>query len=714
MKPRIWLRMSVRLAAVIVVITALLVGAVTAYLSGVQSARLVDSLEHKALLDAKLAAKHLEPAVAFGDRQTAREVFEAMAQDDELIGAAVLDARGVVIEGRGAVEIPTSAPDEVSLVHRPGRISVTAPIRTLEGPRGTAVVDVSTAAHAASQAAIWKRAAVAALVALVLGVALAGLVARSLSRRLESITRAASAIGNGAFATCEKVRDQGPRDELRLASDAFDTMLDELRKLFGMMQEAAESEQRRLEEEVANRTADIRRLLDSSGQGFATLDREGRLSVERSSALERWLGPPPQSQLFADWLARVAPERAEWFRFAWDEVWADVLPPAVALAQLPPEVAVGDRVLALTFTPLSAADGGLERVFLVVTDVTSERQQRAAEDDEREATRLLSALLEDRAGLVAFVAETDACVDALVDESVDEVVRTRTLHTLKGTSAVLGLGALSQLCHRAEAHVAEGTRTFAEAVAPVRARWLHLAGKIRHFADRSDGLEVRRAELAEVARAASEGAPGEALAAMIGALSRPRLEAVLQRAATQTRATAAKLEKTIDVVVEVDPSARLPDGDWQPLLSAWVHVLRNAVDHGIEDADERAATTKPPVARVTLRAEATPEHLRLEVADDGRGVDWEQVAKRAAERGLSTATRADLERALFDDGLSTRAEATETSGRGVGLGAVLAACRVLGGTVRVDSRRGEGTRFCIDVPVGPPESGRRGVGEVAA
>ena len=440
MKPRIWLRLSFRLAAVIVVITALSVGAVTAYLSAVQSARLKDSLEHKALLDAKLAAKHLEPAVAFGDRQTAREVFEAMAQDDELIGAAVLNARGAVIEGRGAFEVPSAISDQITLLHRADRITVTAPIRTLEGPRGTAVVDVSIAAYATSRAAIWKRATFAALAALVLGAAFAGVLARSLSRRLESITRAASAIGSGAFATCEKIRDGGPRDELRLASDAFDAMLDELRKLFAMMQAAAESEQRRLEEQVATRTADIRRLLDSSGQGFATLDRDGRLSVERSSALERWLGPAPESQLFADWLARVAPDRAEWFRFAWDEVWADVLPPAVALAQLPSEVSVGERVLSLTFSPLSTPDGALERVFVVVTDVTAERQQQAAEDDEREATRLLSALLEDRVGLVTFVSETDACVEALVDEEVDEVTRARKLHTLKGTSAVLGLG----------------------------------------------------------------------------------------------------------------------------------------------------------------------------------------------------------------------------------------------------------------------------------
>lgn len=713
MKPRLWLRLSFRLGAVIVLVTAVLVGAVTAYLSTVQAEWLADSLEHKTLLDARLAAKHLEPAVAFGDRQTAREVFEAMAQDDELMGVAVLNARGGVIEGRGAVEIPATVSDEATLVRRADRITATAPIRTLEGPRGTVVLDMSTAALAASRAALWKRAVTAALVALVLGAVFAGVLARSLSVRLQSITRAASAVTNGAFSTCEPVRDHGPHDELRLASDGFDAMIAELRKLFALMRSSAESEQRRLEEEVAARTSDIRRLLDSSGQGFATLDQAGLISAERSSALERWLGPPPASQSFADWMAPHAPERAEWFRFGWEEVWADVLPPAVALAQLPAELSFGDRVLSLTFTPLSGPDGKLERVFLVVTDVTAERQHRAAEDDEREATRLLSALLEDRAGLLAFVQETDACVDALVDEGLDELTRARKLHTLKGTSAVLGLGPLSHLCHEAESRIAEGTRSFREAVEPVRERWLHLAAKIRHATGRGDELDVRRGDLELVARAASDGADGATVARMIAEIGRPRLEAVLGRAAAQTRATAAKLEKVVDVVVEVDGAARLPEGDFQPLLSAWVHVLRNAVDHGVESADERAAAGKPAVARVTLRAVTTPTHFRLEVLDDGRGIDWGEVSVHATERGLPHATAADLERALFDDGFSTAVEASETSGRGVGLGAVLAACRSLGGAARVESRSGAGTRFYVEVPLGGPASGQR-LGEVAA
>ncbi|HEU4533412.1 MAG TPA: ATP-binding protein, partial [Polyangiaceae bacterium] len=89
----------------------------------------------------------------------------------------------------------------------------------------------------------------------------------------------------------------------------------------------------------------------------------------------------------------------------------------------------------------------------------------------------------------------------------------------------------------------------------------------------------------------------------------------------------------------------------------------------------------------------------LEVADDGRGVDWARVAAKAADLGLPFETEAERVAALFADGLSTKDVATEVSGRGVGLAAVWAACKALGGRARVDSWPGAGTRVGFDFPV---------------
>ena len=89
----------------------------------------------------------------------------------------------------------------------------------------------------------------------------------------------------------------------------------------------------------------------------------------------------------------------------------------------------------------------------------------------------------------------------------------------------------------------------------------------------------------------------------------------------------------------------------------------------------------------------------IRVHDDGRGVDWGRVRSRALDLGLPVETEHDLHEALFADGVSTLEEASEYSGRGVGLGAIREACRLKGGMVRVTSRSGVGTTFEFTFPV---------------
>ena len=98
--------------------------------------------------------------------------------------------------------------------------------------------------------------------------------------------------------------------------------------------------------------------------------------------------------------------------------------------------------------------------------------------------------------------------------------------------------------------------------------------------------------------------------------------------------------------------------------------------------------------------------LVIEVKDDGQGIDWDRLAQKARAAGLPADTRADLERALFTDGISSRDEVSDTSGRGIGMGAVQAACQSLGGTIELESVMGGGTtfRFCLPNASGSEEA----------
>jgi two-component system chemotaxis sensor kinase CheA len=139
----------------------------------------------------------------------------------------------------------------------------------------------------------------------------------------------------------------------------------------------------------------------------------------------------------------------------------------------------------------------------------------------------------------------------------------------------------------------------------------------------------------------------------------------------------------------------------EPLL----HLLRNAVDHGIEPPAERAHAGKPPEATVRIAAGMVGQRLHLEVSDDGGGIDVALVRRRAIATGVldataaATASERDVLRTIFTAGFSTREQVSQISGRGIGLNIVLDVVENVGGKVEVRSQLGRGTTFDIEVPL---------------
>jgi two-component system chemotaxis sensor kinase CheA len=140
------------------------------------------------------------------------------------------------------------------------------------------------------------------------------------------------------------------------------------------------------------------------------------------------------------------------------------------------------------------------------------------------------------------------------------------------------------------------------------------------------------------------------------------------------------------------------------LVEPLVHVLRNALDHGIEDAEARAAAGKPATATIGLRATREGEHVVVEVSDDGRGIDVATVKRVAEQRKLvppeeiARMTEAEALELVFMPGFSTAKTVTKVSGRGVGMDAVRSSVRRLGGQVELRSAAGKGTAVRITVP----------------
>ena len=177
---------------------------------------------------------------------------------------------------------------------------------------------------------------------------------------------------------------------------------------------------------------------------------------------------------------------------------------------------------------------------------------------------------------------------------------------------------------------------------------------------------------------------------------------LFQRVARQVRDLARKMGKP----AELDISGEDTEIDRtivEELADPLMHMVRNALDHGIEDPEARAAAGKNPVARIGLRACHQAGHIVIEIADDGRGLDPERILAKALEKGLAVnlehVSENDVFQLIFEPGVSTATEVTDVSGRGVGMDVVRKQIQKLRGHVEIQSRLGLGATFTLKVPL---------------
>jgi two-component system chemotaxis sensor kinase CheA len=182
------------------------------------------------------------------------------------------------------------------------------------------------------------------------------------------------------------------------------------------------------------------------------------------------------------------------------------------------------------------------------------------------------------------------------------------------------------------------------------------------------------------------------------------VDTVFNRFPRMVRDLAKSLDKKIDLVItgsETELDRTVIDEIGDPL----VHLLRNALDHGIEPVSERLAAGKPETGTVTLRAFHSGNHVFIEIEEDGRGIYRENVLKSAIKKGVITEEQGaamsdeEVHQLLFAAGFSTAEVISDVSGRGVGLDVVKSKITSLGGNVTIISVPGKGTNFSVQLPL---------------
>lgn len=324
----------------------------------------------------------------------------------------------------------------------------------------------------------------------------------------------------------------------------------------------------------------------------------------------------------------------------------------------------------------------------------------------------------------------------------------RELHTLKGNSGMMGLADLQKLAHEMEDAV-DGLDpdapslevlfadldAFKSGIDALRPEQSDSAAGPHAEAPRDASIRVPTAELdrlldlaaemlaarhrlADAVSTGSSAAPGDGAdawreveeqrrrldktaALLDDRLRRLRmvpLKGIFTRLQRVVRDESAKGGKLVRLVTR---------GELTPLDAALVelagdtlgHLVRNAVVHGMQTPDERAAAGKPERGTILVEAAIRGQRVEIEVLDDGTGIDRERLREVASRNGFAVPADANLHTLVFHPGLSTRQTVDSSSGRGIGTAAVLDAVHRYSGTIEVDSKGGIGTRFCLQLPL---------------
>jgi two-component system chemotaxis sensor kinase CheA len=458
-----------------------------------------------------------------------------------------------------------------------------------------------------------------------------------------------------------------------------------------------------LEDKVAARTQALRardramqRVLDSMNEGLATVSLDGTLRPERSRAFTTWFGDPGPQPLWQI-LFPDDPARAASYALGFEQIVEDVMPFELSIDQLPSELQRGGRCFELELLPVHE-DGALDALLLVVRDVTDQRTLLRAERAAREDHKVIANLLRDRRGFRRSVEELDRLITAARGSSQREVAA-RALHTLKGNAGVLGFAALAALAHTLEDELEREGHIAAASYALLEHGFQDSLRRIEELsADARDRVDIDSGDYHRLVDQLQRRTAYDEILSLVESWQREPVDNILGELAGHARRLAEHSGKRVNIIAEGN-GIRVCDEGLRAFFRSLIHAVRNAVDHGIEPPAVRVAHGKHETGQLRLIAAiGETGALVVSIADDGAGVDLERARDRARSFGLPHATDAEVLDALFTDGLTTRDNVTELSGRGVGTSAIRAACRELGGEAHLLSEAGHGSELRCVLP----------------
>ncbi|PYO03450.1 MAG: hypothetical protein DMD91_01050, partial [Candidatus Rokuibacteriota bacterium] len=389
---------------------------------------------------------------------------------------------------------------------------------------------------------------------------------------------------------------------------------------------------------IREKQRDMRLILDNVETGLITVDLDGRMSSECSRVVEEWFGAPATGQKLAGWLGERDATFGEWLDLALESVKEGTLPADVALGQCPSRLIDKAKTYAVHYQLIVGADRAPEKILVIVTDITERLRKEAAERGQAELLQLFQHIMRDKAGFIEFLTEAEDLMRTLRGGVYDGVEHMkRIIHTLKGNCAIFGMRRVSEICHDLENAIAEeGLASGAAQMGALYDAWDLIRGDLeKMLGERQRSIEIDDADYESIIKAVLDGVDARIVTRMIQSWRLEPAGRRLARIEQQIRGLCERMGKgTVDVAIEPH-DLRFNSEHFAPFWSAFIHVLRNAVDHGIEGREQRQQHGKPEQSLIKVSTQVEGEHLVVTVEDDGPGVDWEALRAKASELGVA-------------------------------------------------------------------------------
>lgn len=218
----------------------------------------------------------------------------------------------------------------------------------------------------------------------------------------------------------------------------------------------------------------------------------------------------------------------------------------------------------------------------------------------------------------------------------------------------------------------------------------------KYFGDRD--IELLTDSMTEMQKVSSQ------LQQHIGDMKKVNIEQIMRPMKRVLRDSAKATHKEVEMEI-VGEHLRIDSGLGKLFSNILVHMIRNAVDHGVEDKETRRATGKPEVGNLKIEFKEFGEFIHVEIIDDGKGIDPNVIRKKALEKGLYTSeqlasmSEQKIFAIIFESGFSTAQTVSSISGRGVGMDMVKSSLEEFGGKFYIDSKLGQGSKFLMVIPI---------------